>query len=295
MQSKEASAMNDRLKRVAAIHDLSGFGRCSLSVIMPTLSAMGIQVCPVPTAILSSHTGGLGEVEFRDLTDFTLPCLEHYKRLELEFECIYSGFLGSEEQIDHCLAFIHTYPNALAVVDPVMGDHGKAYRTYTGAMCERMRELVREADVITPNLTEACLLLNLPYIDRALSMEDARQLLTQLGDLGPQYTVITGVPMDTGTISSLGYDKKSNTFWIVNCDYLPVSYPGTGDIFASVLTGAFLSGDSLPIAMGKATCFAEECIKTTFSYSTDTRHGVMLEKVLAMPDHRFGTKPYSIL
>ena len=113
--------MNDRLKRVAAIHDLSGFGRCSLSVIMPTLSAMGIQVCPVPTAILSSHTGGLGEVEFRDLTDFTLPCLEHYKRLELEFECIYSGFLGSEEQIDHCLAFIHTYPNALAVVDPVMG------------------------------------------------------------------------------------------------------------------------------------------------------------------------------
>ena len=131
--------MNDRLKRVAAIHDLSGFGRCSLSVIMPTLSAMGIQVCPVPTAILSSHTGGLGEVEFRDLTDFILPCLEHYKRLELEFECIYSGFLGSEEQIDHCLAFIHTYPNALAVVDPVMGDHGKAYRTYTGAMCERMR------------------------------------------------------------------------------------------------------------------------------------------------------------
>lgn len=89
--------MNDRLKRVAAIHDLSGFGRCSLSVIMPTLSAMGIQVCPVPTAILSSHTGGLGEVEFRDLTDFILPCLEHYKRLELEFECIYSGFLGSEE------------------------------------------------------------------------------------------------------------------------------------------------------------------------------------------------------
>lgn len=101
--------------------------------------------------------------------------------------------------------------------------------------------------------------------------------------------------METGPISNLGYDQKNHTFWIVNCDYLPVSYPGTGDIFASVLTGAFLSGDSLPIAMGKATCFAEECIKTTFSYSTDTRHGVMLEKVLAIPDHRFGTKPYSTL
>ena len=287
--------MNDRSKRVAAIHDLSGFGRCSLSVIMPTLSAMGIQVCPVPTAILSSHTGGLGEVAFRDLSDFILPCLEHYQRLHLDFECIYSGFLGSEEQISHCLSFIHAYPKALAVVDPVMGDHGKPYRTYTKSMCNQIRELVREADVITPNLTEACILLDLPYLDQGLSTDDAKRLLSQLGDLGPQYTVITGVPTSTGQISNLGYDKKAHTFWITACDYVPVSYPGTGDIFASVLTGALLSGDSLPIAMGKATCFTEECIKTTFRHSTDPRYGVMLEKVLAMPEHHFDIKPYSIL
>ena len=281
--------------RVAAIHDLSGFGRCSLSVILPTLSAMGVQVCPVPTAILSSHTGGLGEVEFRDLTSFIVPCLNHYKSLGLEFECIYSGFLGSQEQIDHCLEFFHTYQDALAVVDPVMGDHGKAYRTYTEAMRSRLGELVQVADVITPNLTEACMLLKIPYISQGLSRTQAKSLLAQLGELGPNYVVITGVPMASGSIANVGYDKQNNSYWIVPCDYVPVSYPGTGDIFASVLTGGFLTGDSLPIAMGRATYFVEQCIKTTFSYSTDTRHGVMLEKELAVLGNRCNIKGYSLL
>ncbi len=152
-----------RIPRVAAIHDLSGFGRCSLSVIMPIMSAMQVQVCPVPTAVLSTHTGGLGEVEFRDLTDFIIPCLEHYKKLELDFEAVYSGFLGSAAQIDHCMSFFKSYPEALIVVDPVMGDNGKTYRTYTSEMCKRMKELVSDADIITPTPTEACLLLDKDY------------------------------------------------------------------------------------------------------------------------------------
>ena len=123
--------MLKRPPRVIAIQDLSGFGRCSLSVILPTLSAMKVQVCPVVTAVLSTHTGGLGEVVFRDLTDYLSPALEHYKKLELSFECVYSGFLGSLDQIDHCLQYFAAYPDAFAVVDPVMGDNGKAYRTYT--------------------------------------------------------------------------------------------------------------------------------------------------------------------
>lgn len=287
--------MNSRPMRVAAIHDLSGFGRCSLSVILPTLSAMGVQACPVPTAILSSHTGGLGEVEFRDLTDFIRPCLDHYRRLELAFECVYTGFLGSEEQIDHCLEFFSTYPKALTVVDPVMGDHGAAYKTYTQPMRDRMGELVREADVITPNLTEACMLLRQPYHSQGLTRAQARSLLAQLGELGPTQVVITGVAMATGGVANIGYDKEHNAFWIVPCDFVPVSYPGTGDIFASVLTGGFLTGDSLPIAMGRATYFIERCIKTTFSYSSDTRHGVMLEKELAVLSDRHSVKDYSLL
>ena len=287
--------MNNRPARIAAIHDLSGFGRCSLSVILPTLSTMGVQVCPVPTAVLSSHTGGLGEVEFRDLTDFIAPCLEHYQRLGLEFECIYSGFLGSEEQIDHCLSFFSAYPNALAVVDPVMGDHGKPYRTYTEAMRSRLCELVQVADIITPNLTEACMLLKIPYIKEELTRTQARSLLAKLGELGPEYVVITGVEMATGKIANIGYDKRNNSYWVVGCDYVPVSYPGTGDIFASVLTGAFLTGDSLPIAMGRATYFVERCIKTTFSYSSDTRYGVMLEKELSVLMNSSNGKEFSLL
>ena len=166
--------MPDRPKRVAAIHDLSGFGRCSLSVILPTLSVMGVQVCPIPTAVFSTHTGGLGEVQRRDLSDFTLPCLEHYQRLGLEFECVYSGFLSSEEQIDHCLKFFSTYKDAFAVVDPVMGDHGRPYRTITPGMRARLGELVQVADVITPNLTEALLLLG----------EDASRAKQPFGQIG---------------------------------------------------------------------------------------------------------------
>ena len=256
---------------------------------------MGVQVCPVPTAVFSTHTGGLGEVERRDLSDFTLPCLEHYRRLELEFECIYSGFLSSEEQIDHCLNFFSSYPNALAVVDPVMGDHGHAYRTITPKMQSRLTELVSVADVITPNLTEACILLNIPFQTEGLSRSQAKSLLVRLSELGPNYVVITGAPMASGKVANIGYDRQNNSFWCIECDYVPVSYPGTGDLFASVLTGGFLTGDSLPMAMGRATYFVERCIKTTFSYSSDTRYGVMLEKELGVLTDRQNIKDFSLL
>lgn len=269
-----------RLPRVAAIHDLSGFGRCSLAVILPVLSAMGVQACPVPTAVLSSHTGGLGDVAMHDLTDFIEPALAHYKRLKLEFECVYSGFLGSARQIDLCLAFFGEYPHALAVVDPVMGDHGKPYRTYTKEMQTRMGELVRAGDLITPNLTEACMLLGMEYPAGPLSSSQGKSLLARLSELGPDTVVITGVNLVGGTLSNLGYDRERNAYWRVNCDYVPVSYPGTGDIFASVLTGGLLTGDSLPIAMSRATTFLNLAIKTTYSYGADTRYGVMLESCL---------------
>ena len=169
--------MEKRPARVAAIHDLSGFGRCSVSVILPVLSAMGNQVCPVLTAVLSTHTGGFGEVVFRDLTDYIKPALEHYKSLDIDFEAVYSGFLGSEEQVDSCLEFFKSYPNALKIVDPVMGDNGKAYRTCTKSLQSRMKELVEVADVITPNLTEASMLLGENYRTEPMTVNEARSLL----------------------------------------------------------------------------------------------------------------------
>ena len=272
--------MPDRPKRVAAIHDLSGFGRCSLSVILPTLSVMGVQVCPVPTTVFSTHTGGLGSVEQRDLSDFTLPCLEHYRRLGLEFECVYSGFLSSQEQIDHCLKFFSTYQDALAVVDPVMGDHGRPYRTITPQMRSRLGELVRVADIITPNLTEACMLLKIPYFNEGLSRAQAKSLLVRLSELGPNYVVITGAPMASGSIANIGYDRQNNSFWYIDCDYVPVSYPGTGDLFASVLAGGVARGVPLFQAAQAAADFVRDCIARTLAEGLTEQDGVDFEPLL---------------
>lgn len=272
--------MSKQTIRVAAIHDLSGFGRCSLSVILPTLSAMGIQACAIPTAVLSTHTGGLGDPVLCDLTDYIQPTLQHYQSLKLDFNCIYSGFLGSIDQIDHCLEFFSAYRGALKVVDPVMGDHGKTYRTYTPQLVARMQELVKVADVITPNLTEAAILLKEQYPNAPMTVSRLKSWLVRQSELGPEYVLITGVAMADGHLSNVGYDRNRGAFWRVNCDYVPVDYPGTGDIYSSVVVGSLLNGDSLPIAMERATRFLELAIKTTYSYGTDSRYGVMLERSL---------------
>lgn len=272
--------MNNTLPKVAAIHDISGIGRCSLSVITPILSVMGVQACPIPTAILSSHTGGFGDVAFHDLSVFIEESLDHYKRLEFDFDCIYTGFLASEQQIDSCIKYFSHYKNSFAVVDPVMGDHGKPYKTYTKNMIARMGELVNVADVITPNITEAGMLLGSP-ISTPLTRMEAKSILARLSEKGPRYVLITGVPMITDEIYNIGYDCEKGTYWYVKCCYVPVSYPGTGDIFTSILTGGLLRGDSLPISMERSTRFLELAINTTYSYGTDSREGVMFEKSLA--------------
>lgn len=264
--------------RVAAIHDLSGFGRCSLSVILPVLSVMGIQCVPVPTAILSTHTGGFDNLVFKDLTDYISPCCRHYKSLDIDFDAVYSGFLASMEQVDHCLEFFTSFNSALKVVDTVMGDHGKPYKTCTKELRERMRELVGIADVITPNLTEAAILLGEDY-PTEMTQGTVKSWLARLCEKA-KISVITGVPFTDGTVANVGCDTQTGGFWRVDWDYVPVSYPGTGDIFSSVLTGALLKGDSLPIAINRATEFSQLAIKTTYSYNVEARNGVMFEKVL---------------
>lgn len=271
--------LNNHQLRVAAIHDLSGFGRCSLAVIMPVLSAMGIQCCPVPTAVLSTHTGGFEDIVIKDLTDYISPTLAQYKKLGIGFDAVYSGFLASTEQIDHCLEFFSVYKDSLKVVDTVMGDHGKPYRTCTPELCRRMSELVNVADVITPNLTEASMLLGEKY-PAELTAGAVKSWLARLCER-VRVAVITGVPMAEGVIANVGCDREKGGFWRVDCDYVPASYPGTGDIFASVLTGGLLSGDSLPIAMDRATMFTQIAIKNTYSYGLEPKNGVLFEPSLS--------------
>lgn len=277
--------MLNRPPRVAAIHGLAGFGRSSLAAVIPTISAMGVQVCPIPTAVLSTHTG-FGDVQMRDLTDYIRPCVEHYRKLEVGFEAIYSGFLSNASQAADVAGLIAAYPQALAVVDPVMGDHGRRYRTCTPELAEEMRRLVKSANLITPNPTEAAILLGEAYSHDPFTRQRLKSMLVRLAELGPRYVVITGVEMASGECASVGYDRQQNAFWSVAFDYVPTAYPGTGDIFASVLTGGMVTGDSFPIAMNRATRFDELVIKTTFGYGTDPRHGVMLEKCLEWLTHR---------
>lgn len=284
--------MQDSTKRVAAIHDLSGFGRASLSVIIPSLSSMGIQVCPLPTAILSNHTGGFETFSYVDLTDYMEDYIDHWKKLGIEFDCIYSGFLGSGRQIDIVSDFIDSFrrENTLVVVDPVMGDNGKFYASFTSDFVPLMRRLISKADIITPNYTEAAFLLGMEECPEKLSLDEAKDWMRRLCEMGPKMVAITSVPSneDKTRTNVLAYNRPDNTFWRVGCRYIPASYPGTGDIFASVMTGSLLQGDSLPVALDMAVQFISQCIKASFGFDYPKRNGVLLERELGF----LRSKPY---
>ncbi|ABB39538.1 Phosphomethylpyrimidine kinase type-1 [Oleidesulfovibrio alaskensis G20] len=275
--------MRTPVPRVAAIHDLSGFGRTSLTVAMPVLSSMGVQVCPLPTAVLSTHTSGFENFSFVDLTEQMHSILDHWQSLNLKFDAVYSGFLGSPEQVDivaRCIDMFRT-PDGLAVVDPVMGDNGEMEPTMTLEMVHRMRWLVTKADIITPNFTEAAFLLDEKYTTEA-TVSTVKDWLRRLTAMGPSIAIITSVPVhgDERRSAVMAYNRRHDRFWKVDCSYIPAHYPGTGDTFASVVTGALLQGDSLPIAMDRAVQFVTMGIRATFGHNLPSRDGILLERVL---------------
>jgi len=283
--------------RVAAIHDLSGFGRSSLTVVMPVLSTMGVQVCPLPTAVLSTHSA-FPDLHFRDLTDDLTPMIEHWKRLDLHFDAIYSGYMGSVRQIDIVRKFIRDFnqPGQLVIVDPVLGDNGKLYRSFSAEMVDKMKELVRDANVITPNMTEAALLLDEPYTEN-LDEQELKDWVKRLAAFGPQTVIITSAPVTDkrGKTSVIAYNSTDNRYWKVVCDYLPASYPGTGDAFASVITGSLLQGDSLPIAIDRAVQFISMAVRATFGYNYQPSEGILLEKVLSSLNAPVQLSSYQLL
>ena len=278
--------MRNPVPRAAAIHDLSGFGRTSLAVVIPILSAMGIQACSLPTAVLSTHTGGFDDYHMVDLTEEMVRFIEHWKTLHIDFDAVYSGFLASPKQIDIMADFLQSFakPNQLRVIDPVLGDNGHAYQTMGPEMIARMRTLVSMADVITPNFTEAGFLLNKPYGD-AIDQKEIRDWVMGLSAMGPRTVIITSVPLpntrgNCKVSSVVAYDREDGRLWRVDCDYIPAHYPGTGDAFASVIVGSLLQGDSLPIALDRAVQFVSMAIRATFGYNSPSREGVLLERVL---------------
>ena len=287
----------NKVKKVAAIHDLSGMGRVSLTVVIPILSSMGFQVCPLPTAILSNHTQ-YPDFTFLDLTDEMPRIIAEWKRLEVEFDAIYTGYLGSPRQIQIVSDFIRDFrrKDSLTVIDPVLGDNGKLYSNFNESMVVEMQHLVTHADVITPNLTELFYLLDRPYKESNTDQE-LKEYLRCLSDKGPEVVIITSVPVwdEPHKTSVYAYNRTGNRYWKITWPYLPAHYPGTGDTFTSVITGALLQGDSLPIALDRATQFILQGIRATFGYEYDNREGILLEKVLHNLDMPIQSSSYELI
>ncbi|MCL1804767.1 MAG: pyridoxamine kinase [Clostridiales bacterium] len=271
------------IPRVAAIHDLSGYGRNSLSVVIPILSTMGCQAVALPTAVLSTHTGGFEDYAFEDLTGFMKKAIDHWMKLDIRFHCVYSGFLGSPAQVELVSDFImrQREHKPLVVVDPVLADDGKLYATMDMDMVAGMKYLISRADVVTPNLTEASLLLGKSY-KADLGEETLKEWLVSLADMGPETVVITSAPISGKgkDISVAAYNRQSGHFWRAPCVYIPANYPGAGDVFTSVLTGSLLQGDSLPVALDRGVQFVTQAIRASYGFDYPRRDGVLLERVL---------------
>ena len=200
------------LQRVAAIHDISGFGKCSMTVVLPILSAAGIEVVCMPTAVLSTHTGGFEGFTYRDLTEDLPAITEHWKSLDLHFSSIYSGFLGSPEQVDIVSNFMDTFnsDNTLVYVDPVMADEGELYSVFDDHMVDKMRELCEKADLLLPNITEACFLLKQPYQHGPYTRDYIEKIVRGLSDMGPEKVVLTGVYFDNEKLGAACYDRAED-------------------------------------------------------------------------------------
>ena len=273
--------MRDHTPRVAAIHDLSGLGRCSLTVALPVLSVMGCQCAPLPTAVLSSQTGGVTGYTFCDMTDQMEPIAAHWKAVDAKFDAIYTGFLGSEAQLSIVERFFDQFAekNTLLLVDPVMGDDGAAYDTYGDALISGMRRLADRADIITPNFTEAAFLLGLPgdaLKTGAISPEDA---VKKLSMEGRRSVVLTGYRRG-GNTGSLCLDAATGEVTVTENPCVEVSFPGTGDLFASVLCGGMLQGRSFRESAALAENFVHDCIVRTVERGLPRFHGVDFEPLL---------------
>ncbi|WP_099204309.1 pyridoxamine kinase [Scatolibacter rhodanostii] len=272
-------------KRVAAIHDISCFGKCSLTVALPIISAAGIEVSAVPTAVLSTHTGGFEGYTYRDLTDDILPIANHWQSLDIHFDSIYTGFLGSFEQINIVSEVFDKFKTKdnLIVVDPVMADNGVLYSLFSEKFPSAMKKLCEKADVIVPNITEACLLLEEPYNAGPYTKEYIEALLRRLAALGPQKVILTGVYFDELQLGAASYDAELDKFDYAFSDRVAGYFHGTGDVFGSALVGAILNGHELADSIRIAVDYTAQSIRRTKEAGTDIRFGVNFEA--GLPDY----------
>ncbi len=268
------------MKRIVTVQDISCVGKCSLTVALPIISAMGVEAAILPTAVLSTHTM-FQNFTCKDLTDQVEPIAEHWKKENFKFDAVYTGYLGSFEQIDLMKRFFDDFKtdSNILFVDPAMADNGKLYPAFDEAFAKHMGTLCAKADIIVPNITEACFMTGTEY-KTEYDKSYVEELLIKLCDLGAKISILTGVSFAEGKTGVMGYDKEKKEFSYYEHDKLPVSYHGTGDIFSSTCVGAMMNGLNWKEAVKVAADYTSECIRLTLEDPAKPWYGVNFEEAI---------------
>ena len=265
------------MKRIVTIQDISCVGKCSLTVALPIISAMGIETAVIPTAVLSTHTA-FKNFTYRDLTNDLPKIASHWKQEKFNFDGIYTGYLGSIEQIDMLKEFFKQFKTSenFIFIDPVMADNGKLYAGFDTNFVKEMKELCKTADIIVPNLTEASYMLETEYKEK-YSEEEIKHMLIELSNLGPKYVVLTGVSFKDNELGVMSYNKETNKFFTYFKEKVPAKYHGTGDIFASTLVGAITNKNTIEEGLKIAVDYVWETINDTYKTNKEDAYGVNFE------------------
>ncbi len=273
----------NKQKNILAIHDISCIGRCALTVAMPIISSYGIQCSPLPTALLSSH-GMFKDYYFKDLSDEMTEIIARWKKLELKFDAIYSGFIASPKQVDIVIDCLKNFKsnNAFTLVDPVMADNGKYYSMYNSDICIKMKELIQFADIITPNLTEAAFLLGEPYIGDDYDKEYIEATLRKLSMLGASKVILTGVSFNPNKTGAACYDNTTNSTFYAECDKIEGGFPGTGDIFASSFLSYYTNSNNFSDSVIHSVNFTYSTIKKAVENGEPRAFGVPFEELICV-------------
>lgn len=266
-------------KKLAMINDIAGYGRCSTAESLPIISAMKVQACLVPTSLFSNHTGFPTHF-MHDCTPYMRDYLNKWNELQFRFDGVYCGFLGSAEQVEIVKEYLASCPDTCFILDPVMGDHGKAYRTITPEHCARLRELLSRAAIITPNITEACLLTDTPYRDTDWSEEQLTLLARQLHAMGPDRIVITGLRDGEDYLNFISERTDDMKTSIQRTHSAGHSWHGTGDIFASIIAADAVNGVPFRQSVEKAASFVSTCIRASIELGIPETDGVCFENFL---------------
>ena len=264
----------NKQKRIIAINDISCFGKCSLTAALPILSAAGIETCVLPTALLSAHTAFEG-FTFSELSTDLTNIVKHWKELNLGFDAIYTGYLGSKSQITLVEKIIDMFPTEVVLVDPVMGDNGRLYEGFDESFAVEMNRLLKKADIIVPNVTEASFLTCVPYEENAHSQDYIETLIDKLKKQCPGKIVLTGINLSHNTVGTAVWDGI--TLDIIERKKIDVFYSGTGDVFASTLTASYLLGNDIKKSAEISADYIIDCIYETQKTSGDRNYGINFE------------------